>query len=60
LLPGRQQGEVRPRFLQQVFMKFVGHAIEGASAVEALVEIYGNDFSDMADFEKRFSRFTRR
>ncbi len=22
-------------------------------------EIYGNEFSDMAEFEKRFSRFTR-
>jgi hypothetical protein len=56
LLPGR---EVRPLSLQQVFMKFVGRAIEGAPAVEALVEIYGNEFSDMADFEKRFSRFMR-
>ena len=40
-------------------MKFVDHAIEGAPAVEALAEIYRNEFSDMADFEKRFSRFTR-
>jgi hypothetical protein len=40
-------------------MKFVGRAMEGAPAVEALVEIYGNEFSDMADFEKRFIRLTR-
>jgi hypothetical protein len=28
-------------------------------AAAALVEIYGNEFSDMAEFEKRFNRFTR-
>jgi hypothetical protein len=56
LLPGR---EVRPLSLQQVFMKFVGRAIDGTPAVEVLVEIYGNEFSDMANFEKRFSRFMR-
>jgi hypothetical protein len=47
------------KYPKELFPKFVDRVIAGAPATEALVEIYGNEFSDMAEFEKRFSRFTR-
>ena len=47
------------KYPKELFPKFVDRVIVGAPATETLVEIYGNEFSDMAEFEKRFSRFTR-
>jgi len=61
--PLRHEREVRPlpfnKYPKELFPKFVNRVIYGAPAVETLVNIYGNEFSDMAEFEKRFSRFTR-
>jgi hypothetical protein len=47
------------KYPPELFPKFVGRVLTDASPAAALVEIYGSEFSDMADFEKRFSRFTR-
>ena len=47
------------KYPKELFPKFVELVIGGRPPTEALVEIYGQEFSDMADFEKRFSRFTR-
>jgi hypothetical protein len=41
---------------KEFFPKFVDRVIDGEPAASALVEIYGNDFSDMAEFERRFTR----
>jgi len=47
------------KYPKELFPKFVERIINGAPAATALVEVYGNEFSDMAEFEKRFTRFTR-
>ena len=43
----------------ELFRKICRPATDGSPAFEALLEIFGKEFSGMADFEKRFSRFTR-
>ena len=47
------------QYPKELFPKFVDRVVDGEPVTTALVEIYENDFSDMAEFEKRFSRFTR-
>ena len=47
------------KYPPELFPKFIDRVLAGEPAATALVEIYGNEFSDMAEFEKRFSRFTR-
>lgn len=47
------------KYPTELFPKFVDRVLAGQPTAAALVEIYGNEFSDMAEFEKRFSRFTR-
>lgn len=47
------------KYPKDLFPKFVERVLAGEPATTALVEIYGNEFSDMAEFEKRFRRFTR-
>ncbi|MGI8432855.1 MAG: hypothetical protein ACR2MW_11275 [Chthoniobacterales bacterium] len=47
------------KYPHELFPKFVDRLLAGEPATTALAEIYGADFSDMNDFEKRFSRFTR-
>ena len=47
------------KYPRELFPKFVDRMIEGEPATTALVEVYGNEFRDMAEFEKRFARFTR-
>ncbi len=44
---------------EELFPKLVGRILDGTSATEALVEVYGSEFSDLAEFEKRFRRFSR-
>ena len=47
------------KYPRELFPKFVDRILDGKSPGSALIEIYGNEFSDMAEFEKRFSRFIR-
>ena len=47
------------KYPKELFPRFVERVIAGIPPAEALPEIYGKEFSDMAEFEKRFSRFTR-
>ena len=47
------------KYPKELFPKFVDRVIEGEPAATALPEVYGNEFRDMAEFEKRFTRFTR-
>lgn len=47
------------KYSPELFRKFVELVIDGRPPPEALVEIYGQDFSDLAEFEKRFKGFTR-
>ncbi len=47
------------KYPKELFPKFIDRVLDGQTAAAALVEIYGQEFSDMAEFEKRFSRFTR-
>jgi len=42
-----------------LFPRFVERLLASEPSTAALVEIYGNEFADMAEFEKRFRRFTR-
>ena len=47
------------KYPRELFPKFVDRVLDGQPAAAALLEIYGKEFSDMAEFEKRFSRFIR-
>lgn len=47
------------KYPKEFFPKFVDRILDGEAPSAALVEIYGNEFSDMAEFEKQFSRFIR-
>ena len=47
------------KYPKDLFPKFVERILADEAAATALVEIYGNEFSNMAEFEKRFTRFTR-
>jgi len=47
------------RYPRELFPKFVERVLASEPAATALEEIYGNEFADMAEFEKRFGRFTR-
>jgi hypothetical protein len=47
------------RYSRELFPKFVEPVLAHEPSTAALVEIYGNEFADMAEFEKRFRRFTR-
>ena len=47
------------KYPRDLFPKFVDRVLDGQAAAAALLEIYGNEFSEMAEFEKRFSRFMR-
>ena len=44
---------------KQLFPSFVDRVLAGDSAATALVAVYGNEFNDMAAFERKFARFTR-
>jgi hypothetical protein len=41
------------------FPTFVARVLGGEPVASALVAIYGNEFNDMAAFERKFARFTR-
>ena len=43
----------------ELFPKFVERLLADEPTTTALVEIYGDEFRDLNEFEKRFSRFTR-
>jgi hypothetical protein len=47
------------KYPKELFPKFVDRVLDRETAAAALLEIYGKEFSDMAEFEKRFSRFVR-
>lgn len=47
------------KYPKELFPKFVDHILDGEPATAALVVVYGDEFRDMNEFEKRFSRFTR-
>jgi len=47
------------KYPREFFPKFVDRVLGGEAPAAALIEIYGNEFSDMAEFERRFSRFIR-
>lgn len=44
---------------RQSFPAFVERVLAGEPVATALVAIYGNEFTDMAAFERKFSRFIR-
>ena len=47
------------KYPQELFPKFVDRILEGRIAEMALREVYGDEFLDMAEFEKHFQNFTR-
>ncbi|MEO6872085.1 MAG: hypothetical protein ABI233_07680 [Chthoniobacterales bacterium] len=47
------------KYPKELFPKFVDHLLNGEEIGTALQETYGNEFRDMNEFEKNFSRFTR-
>lgn len=47
------------KYPKELFPKFVGRLLGGETAATALAEVYGAEFRDLPEFEKRFSRFTR-
>ncbi len=47
------------KYPKELFPEFVDRLLAGRPTATALVEIYGDDFRDPNEFEKRFSRFTR-
>jgi hypothetical protein len=47
------------RYPRELFPRFVERVISGAAVPEALVAVYGDEFRDMAAFERKFARFTR-
>ncbi len=47
------------KYPAELFPQFVNRVLDGEPTATALVKIYGHEFADMAEFEKRFSRFTR-
>ena len=44
---------------KQLFPRFAERVLAGEPVATALVAIYGNEFNDMAAFERKFARFTR-
>ena len=44
---------------KQSFATFVDRVVGGEPVAAALVATYGNEFNDMAAFERKFARFTR-
>ncbi len=47
------------KYPAELFPKFVDRLLDGVAAQQALVEVYGQDFRDLAAFDKRFETFTR-
>ena len=47
------------KYPKEFFPRFIDRVIDGELAAAVLVEVYGSEFYDMTEFEKRFSRFTR-
>ena len=47
------------KYPKQLFRTFVDRVLAGESAATALSAVYGNEFNDMAAFERKFARFTR-
>ena len=47
------------KYPRELFPRFVERILANEPAATALMETYGNEFADMAEFEKRFGRFTR-
>ena len=47
------------KYRAEMFPKFVDRLLAGATPVDALQEIYGQEFRDMPAFEKRFAAMTR-
>jgi hypothetical protein len=47
------------KYPRELFPKFVDRLLGGEPAAQALAETYGDEFRNMEEFEKRFSRFTR-
>ena len=47
------------KYPKELFPKFVEQLLAGSDAVSALQTTYGEEFRDMNQFEKNFSRFTR-
>lgn len=44
---------------KQLFPAFVERVLAGEPAAAALASVYGQEFNDMAAFERKFARFTR-
>jgi hypothetical protein len=47
------------KYPRELFPRLLDRVLDGQAPESALIEIYGNEFSDMAEFEKRFARFIR-
>ena len=47
------------KYPAQCFPQFVDHVLGGAPVATALVEIYGDEFRDLAAFDKRFQTSIR-
>lgn len=47
------------KYPPELFPKFAAQVIDGRPPAEALREIYGREFSDLPELEKRFRRWTR-
>jgi hypothetical protein len=47
------------KYQRELFPKFVDRLLDGEPVTTALVDVYGIEFRDLPEFEKRFSRFTR-
>ena len=47
------------KYPADLFPRFVGRLLDGTPAQAALVEIYGNEFRDLAVFDKRFQTSIR-
>lgn len=47
------------KYPKEFFPKFIDRVLADGQAEEALVEIQGQEFSDLGKFEKSFDRFTR-
>lgn len=47
------------RYPKELFPKFVDRLLDGEPAANALAEVYGGEFQNMAEFQKHFQNFTR-
>ena len=47
------------KYPKDLFPKFVERVLDGQTTAAALLETYGKEFADMAEFEKSFRRFIR-